>query len=181
MLYFWRNFFNLTRYHFFLEWTGWIAAKAHWSILRTSLTTHSFLAKKMSMVDDSDCRKFWVRPYIFRKFLEFRLSRYYNITDFRWSTIFQKFSLLATLKNFAKICQKSYQNNIIDRNMSKMLIIYPNFWHMSKMLKIAVNFCRSRHAKDLIYMNYSGIKLAKFSPWTKDFNKILGAMKAGSK
>ena len=52
---------------------------------------------------------------------------------------------------------------------------------MSKMLKIAVNFCRSRHAKDLIYMNYSGIKLAKFSPWTKDFNKILGAMKAGSK
>ena len=39
---------------------------------------------------------------------------------------------------------------------------------------------RSRHVKDLIYTSFSGLKLEKFSPWTKDFNAIIGLMRAGS-
>ena len=38
---------------------------------------------------------------------------------------------------------------------------------------------RSRHVKELIYTDFSGIKLAKFFAWTNDFNKVIGAMRAG--
>jgi len=35
--------------------------------------------------------------------------------------------------------------------------------------------------KDQLFIEYSGLRLSKFSPWTEDFNKVIGAMRAGQK
>jgi len=80
----------------------------------------------------------------------------------------------------------SLSGNLLDANHIISLSIFLNkisigCQNCETIILINIFFPRSRHAKDVLFLDYTGIKLAKFSPWTKDFNKVIGAMRAGSK